>query len=398
MDSERPSGTTDVATLADLLDDVSRHLAVLEEPEADRGPAAAVRTDARALRAEVAEARRRAQVMAREARRAQERDHGAGRPRLEADAVPVDALERLCGHALQVASSVQWAQVAVTVRRAEPVLVSAGDVPSTTAEALARGPRTAACRSGTTVVVDDVAADPRWTGLRDGTRTPASLLVLPLPGGDGALTLASDTPRAFDPATRAVAAELARHVHRLLTPSDTETADPAVRARDLVVAARALLSRHHAITPDAAFDVLLERARSADESILTCADRVVDELGQAPADGAAHPAEPANMRRALAYLEEHAAEDVDVGDVAAAAGLGTRGLQMAFRRWRHTTPLAHLRDVRLARAHDELRAADPRDGRTVADIAAHWRFTHPGRFSVAYRRRYGCSPSETLRA
>ena len=39
-----------------------------------------------------------------------------------------------------------------------------------------------------------------------------------------------------------------------------------------------------------------------------------------------------------------------------------------------------------------------RDPTTVADIASRWRFTHPGRFSVAYRRRYGCSPSETLRA
>lgn len=336
----------------------------------------------------------RAPVMAREARRTPERDPGAGRPRLEAEAVPVGALERMCGHALQVAGSVQWAQVVVAVRGAAPVVASAGDVSPTTAEALARGPRTAACRSGTTVVVDDVAADPRWTGLRDGTRTPASLLVLPLPGGDGALTLASDTRAAFDAATRAVAAELARHVHRLLTPSsDSET---AVRARDVVVAARALLSRHHGITPDAAFDMLLERA--GDDSILACAEQVVDELVQEQTAGPVHPAEPANVRRALAYLEEHATEDVDVADVAAAAGLGTRGLQMAFRRWRATTPLAHLRGIRLAGAHEELLAADSRDGRTVADIASRWRFTHPGRFSVAYRQRYGCSPSETLRA
>ncbi|GAA4764235.1 helix-turn-helix domain-containing protein [Actinomycetospora chibensis] len=341
----------------------------------------------------------RAQVLAREARRTPERDPGAGRPRLEAEAVPLGALERMCGHALQVAGAVQWAQVAVAVRGAAPVVASAGDVSPTTAEALARGPRAAACRSGTTVVVDDVAAGPRWTGLRDGTRTPASLLVLPLPGGDGALTLAAHTRAAFDAATRAVAAELARHVHRLLTPSDTPAdAETAVRARDVVVAARALLSRHHGITPDAAFDVLLERATGAGASILACAEKVVDELTQEQAAAPVHPAEPANVRRALAYLEEHATEDVDVADVAAAAGLGTRGLQMAFRRWRATTPLAHLRDIRLAGAHEELLAADSRDGRTVADIASRWRFTHPGRFSVAYRRCYGCSPSETLRA
>ena len=136
----------------------------------------------------------RAPVMTREARRTPERDPGAGRPRLEAETVPVGALERMCGHALRVAGSVQWAQVVIAVRGAAPVVASA-------------------------VVGDTSPADPRWIGLRDGTRTPASLLVLPLPGGDGALTLASDTRAAFDAATRAVAAELARHVHRLLTLS-----------------------------------------------------------------------------------------------------------------------------------------------------------------------------------
>ena len=68
----------------------------------------------------------RAQVMAREARRTPERDPGAGRPRLEAEAVPVGALERMCGHALQVAGSVQWAQVVVAVRGAAPVVVVGG--------------------------------------------------------------------------------------------------------------------------------------------------------------------------------------------------------------------------------------------------------------------------------
>jgi AraC-like DNA-binding protein len=33
-----------------------------------------------------------------------------------------------------------------------------------------------------------------------------------------------------------------------------------------------------------------------------------------------------------------------------------------------------------------------------ADVAARWGFTHAGRFSALSRRRYGCSPRETLRA
>ncbi|WP_363094775.1 helix-turn-helix domain-containing protein, partial [Pseudonocardia sp. 73-21] len=41
--------------------------------------------------------------------------------------------------------------------------------------------------------------------------------------------------------------------------------------------------------------------------------------------------------------------------------------------------------------------ADPAR-RSVADIASHWGFTHLGRFAAAYRERYGCVPSETLRS
>ena len=34
---------------------------------------------------------------------------------------------------------------------------------------------------------------------------------------------------------------------------------------------------------------------------------------------------------------------------------------------------------------------------TVAELAARWGFAHPGRFAVAYRAKFGHSPSETLR-
>ncbi|GAA4931037.1 AraC-like DNA-binding protein [Actinomycetospora succinea] len=326
--------------------------------------------------------------------------HRLGPLRLDADQVPVPDLTRVCRHALCIADAVRWVEIAVPVRHGTTVTSSAGELSAAAVDAVGRGPRATAARSGVPVVVDDVASDTRWPVLRrESVGAPASLLVLPLGPVGGTLTLAAGAPAAFGPEVRAVAGEVARLAGRLLTVRDQPDGDPGARARDVVVAARALLARQEQVTPDAAFEMLLERAHRHSETVLACAEQVLDELGGVPADEQGRPPEPATLRRAITYLEEHAADDVDVADVAAAAGLGVRGLQMAFRRWRDTTPLAHLREVRLARAHQELRAADARTGgETVADIAARWHFTHPGRFSVTYRERYGCSPSETLRA
>jgi transcriptional regulator GlxA family with amidase domain len=104
------------------------------------------------------------------------------------------------------------------------------------------------------------------------------------------------------------------------------------------------------------------------------------------------------VRRAAAFIEEHAGEDIGLGDIARAARVGPRALQMAFRRYRDTTPLEHLRRVRLERAHRELLAADPAAGDTVAIIADRWGFAHHGYFAASYRRAYGRSPHVTLRS
>lgn len=107
---------------------------------------------------------------------------------------------------------------------------------------------------------------------------------------------------------------------------------------------------------------------------------------------------PAGVRRAVAFMEEHLAEDIDLARIAAAAGMGPRGLQAAFRRTRGSTPLEHLRELRLEAVHADLVAADPATGATVGAIAARWGFAHPGRLAAAYRDRYGRSPAATLRS
>ncbi|WP_280445055.1 AraC family transcriptional regulator [Nocardia brasiliensis] len=109
-------------------------------------------------------------------------------------------------------------------------------------------------------------------------------------------------------------------------------------------------------------------------------------------------AHPDVVRRAIAYIETHLAEDIAVADIATAAFVSVRALQLAFRKHLDTTPLALLRRLRLAAAHEQLRAAVPGAHVTVTTVAHRWGFTHTGRFAIEYKRVYGQHPSRTLQS
>lgn len=105
---------------------------------------------------------------------------------------------------------------------------------------------------------------------------------------------------------------------------------------------------------------------------------------------------PGGVRRAVAHMEEHLSRPLTLAEVATAARMSPRGLQAAFARQMGTTPMAHLRSLRMRAAHAELLEADPGRGDTVAGIAARWGFSHPGRFATDYRAAYGVLPGATL--
>jgi len=73
------------------------------------------------------------------------------------------------------------------------------------------------------------------------------------------------------------------------------------------------------------------------------------------------------------------------------------GLAVAqhFRDFKGTSPIRFLRAARYDRVREALGRAEPTE--TITEIAAKWGFGHLGRFSVEYRRRFGESPSATLR-
>ena len=120
----------------------------------------------------------------------------------------------------------------------------------------------------------------------------------------------------------------------------------------------------------------------------TDADAVPDRIGSR--DGTSD-----TLRRAVAFIEENAHRDIGLSEIAASIPVTARAVQYAFSRHAATTPLGHLRRVRLARAHEELTVADSRRT-TVTAIALRWGFAHQGRFAAAYREAYGVTPGTTL--
>ncbi|WP_433607044.1 helix-turn-helix domain-containing protein [Dactylosporangium sp. CA-139114] len=155
------------------------------------------------------------------------------------------------------------------------------------------------------------------------------------------------------------------------------------------------LTRHLAV-PDADLPPLLldQLRRLAGASMLTVFPNTTMTAARLPEPGRIPPAA---VRRAVAYMDAHADEPLTAATIAAAAGIGVRGLQVAFRRHLDQTPLEYLRRVRLERVHRELQAAEPGAGVTVKAIARRWGFANPGRFTAEYRAVYGHLPSRTLR-
>lgn len=107
-------------------------------------------------------------------------------------------------------------------------------------------------------------------------------------------------------------------------------------------------------------------------------------------------ASPATLRRAVRFIDEHAHEDITSAEIAAAAGVTVRAVQLAFHRHLDTTPLGYLRRVRLHYAHRQLATADPQH-ESVTAVAYRWGFANSSRFAAYYRHVYGVLPSHTLR-
>jgi AraC-like DNA-binding protein len=108
------------------------------------------------------------------------------------------------------------------------------------------------------------------------------------------------------------------------------------------------------------------------------------------------PAAPPSVREAIELLRDRPEQPWTTAELARSVAVSVRSLQDGFARSIGVPPTRYLREVRLDRVHADLWSADPHTV-TVSQVAGHWGFMYLGRFAAVYRKKFGESPSETLR-
>ena len=104
---------------------------------------------------------------------------------------------------------------------------------------------------------------------------------------------------------------------------------------------------------------------------------------------------PRIVKRVIDAIHEDPARPWTAGEMAELVGVSVRRMQQGFREYVGMTPMEFLVDVRLERVHADLTGSA--SCATVSEVATRWGIMHTGRFAAAYRRKYGVTPSESLR-
>ncbi len=112
-------------------------------------------------------------------------------------------------------------------------------------------------------------------------------------------------------------------------------------------------------------------------------------------DRPAGPTARRTVRRAVEILRARLGEPVPTAALAAACGVAERTLHKHFLAVLGVAPQVHAQRMRLAEARRLLLASG--GAARVTDVGLRCGFAHLGRFALAYRARYGETPSGTLR-
>ncbi|NWB89906.1 AraC family transcriptional regulator [Pseudomonas agarici] len=94
------------------------------------------------------------------------------------------------------------------------------------------------------------------------------------------------------------------------------------------------------------------------------------------------------------FIEEHLTEDISLEQLMAISWVSERSLYLLFERHVGLSPRDYMRQRKLESVHAQLQAAT---ARSVTEVALDHGFVHLGRFSEAYRKRFGELPSQTRR-
>lgn len=99
------------------------------------------------------------------------------------------------------------------------------------------------------------------------------------------------------------------------------------------------------------------------------------------------------VQRAVAYMQAHLGEELDIGRLVRAVGVDRRALERLFRKQLNRSPKQVLTDMRTERARELLEQSELR----VGEIAERCGFGAGEKLTQAFRKRYGQTPRDWRR-
>lgn len=112
--------------------------------------------------------------------------------------------------------------------------------------------------------------------------------------------------------------------------------------------------------------------------------------------GRVNELKPRCVKKAIDYVIEHEKKKISIQDLAIAAGVGLRTLQMSFQQIYGISPMCYVRRYKLKKVREYLLSHDAQEA-SIGDIAAQWSFMHPSSFAKSYYAFFGEYPSETVK-
>jgi len=97
-----------------------------------------------------------------------------------------------------------------------------------------------------------------------------------------------------------------------------------------------------------------------------------------------------------AYIQQNLANKISITDLKKISGYSERSIQLVYKKHFNMTPFEYIEEQRLMMAKRLIE--QHKASKKISDVAVDAGFTHLGRFSISFKKRFGISPSLLVRS
>jgi len=96
------------------------------------------------------------------------------------------------------------------------------------------------------------------------------------------------------------------------------------------------------------------------------------------------------------YIQANVKSKITMSNLERYAALSGRALQLKFKKYLNKTPFQYIQEQKMLKAHELIK--EYQRSKTISEIALELKFSHLGRFSVNFKKRFGIHPSVLARS